>query len=495
MDVTVDIDQGRLRGQRNGAVASFLGIPYAEPPFGSLRFAEPSAPPAWEGVRDAVAFGATAPKFGYRPPTSEILTEPVVPGQDCLNLNVWTPDVDAASNATGLPVFVWIHGGAFVNGSNAVPTYDGSAFARDGVVAVAVNYRLGADGFARIEGAPANRGLLDQVAALEWVRENIAAFGGDPAKVTVAGESAGAMSVGTLLSMPRAQGLFRRAILQSGAGHHVITEDTASKVARALADSLGTDATVDGFGSQDVDAFVAAQRDLSDRIAAEAPTGSWGELAFNVMAFEPYIDGDVVPDLPHRRIAAGAGSGVDILIGTTSDEFAFFIVPAGIVQYVDEARVRLLLGAYGVDVDAAVDTYRAQMPDASPGQLLIAVMTDWFFLIPALRLVESRSGNAFVYEFTWRSTLFDGRLGACHALEIPFVFDVLDKPETTRITGENPPQKIADEMHRAWVDFVRDGSPGWVAYGSERSVMMFGDTSGVVDDPRASTREVWSGVR
>ncbi len=495
MDVTVGISQGGLRGQRNGAVTSFLGIPYAEPPFGDRRFAAPSAPPSWEGVRDAVSFGATVPKFGYRPPTSEILVEPVVPGEQCLNLNVWTPDVEAASSSAGLPVFVWIHGGAFVNGSNAVPVYDGSAFARDGVVAVSVNYRLGADGFERIAGAPANRGLLDQVAALEWVRDNIAAFGGDPTQVTVAGESAGAMSVGSLLSMPRAEGLFRRAILQSGAGHHALSEPTANKVADALAESLGVDASVEGFGSVAIDDFVAAQRNLSDRTAAEAPTGAWGELAFDVMTFEPYIDGDVLQDLPYRRIAGGAGSDVDILIGTTSEEFAFFIVPAGIAQYVDEARVRLVLGAYGVDVDAALDTYRSQMPQATPGELLIAVMTDWFFLIPALRLVESRAGNAFVYEFTWRSSLFGGQLGACHALEIPFVFDVLDTPAAERITGKNPPQKIADEMHRAWVDFVRDGSPGWVRYGQERSVMTFGEQSGVVDDPRPATRDVWSTVR
>lgn len=491
MDVTLDIAQGRLRGQRDGAVTSFLGIPYAEAPFGVLRFAAPSAPPPWEGVRDAVALGATAPKIGYRPPTSEILSEPVVPGDECLNLNVWTPDV----GASGLPVFVWIHGGAFVNGSNAVPIYDGTAFARDGIVAVAINYRLGADGFARIEGAPANRGLLDQVAALEWVRDNIAAFGGDPAKVTVAGESAGAMSVGTLLSMPRADGLFQRAILQSGAGNHVITEATAGKVAAALAEAVGASATVEGLGAIPVETFVDAQRELGDRITAEAPTGAWGELAFNMMPFEPYIDGDVVPDVPYARIAAGAGSEVDILIGTTSEEFAFFLVPAGVSDYVDEARVRLVLGAYGVDVESALDSYRALLPDASPGELLIALTTDWFFRIPALRIVESRSGQAFVYEFTWRSTLFDGKLGACHALEIPFVFDVLDKPETARITGANPPQKLADEMHRAWVDFVRDGSPGWVRYGSDRSVMMFGEQSVVADDPRPSTREVWAAVR
>lgn len=489
MDVTVEIAQGRLRGQRVGAVTSFLGIPYAEAPFGPNRFAAPTPPPRWAGVRDAVAYGATAPKIGYRPPTSTILSEPVVPGEECLNLNIWTPDIAE----TGLPVFVWIHGGAFVNGSNAVPIYDGSAFARDGIVAVVINYRLGADGFARIEGAPANRGLLDQIAALEWVRDNIGAFGGDPGKVTVAGESAGAMSIGTLLSMPRAEGLFCRAILQSGAGHHVISEATAAKVSTALAHSVGVSADVKGFGSVPVDTLVDAQRDLGDRITAEAPTGAWGELAFNAMPFEPYIDGDIVPELPYTRIAEGAGADVDLLIGTTSEEFAFFLVPAGVTQYVDEARLRLVLGTYGADVDAALAEYAALSPNASPGELLIAVMTDWFFRLPALRVVEARGGQAFVYEFTWRSTLYDGNLGACHALEIGFVFDALERSE--RITGTGPPQQLAEKMHKAWVDFVRDGTPGWTPYGSERSVMMFGEQSGVVDDPRKTTRELWSGVR
>ena len=488
--ITVDTPQGQVRGRTGAGIFSFLGVPYAEAPFGPRRFQAPSPPPTWDGVRDALEFGATVPKVGYRPPTSEILSEPVVPGDECLNVNVFTPDVGGSA-----PVFVWIHGGAFVNGSNAIPTYDGSAFARDGVVAVVINYRLGVDGFALIDGAPANRGMLDQVAALEWVRDHIASYGGDPARVTIAGESAGAMSVGTLMSMPRADGLFQRAILQSGAGHHVITAETAAKVSAALASSLGVDASVDGLGSVPVDALVDAQRELSDRITAEAPTGAWGELALNVMAFEPYIDGDVVPALPFSRIISdGASAQVDVLIGTTSEEHAFFIVPAGLVPHLTEDYVKMVLAGYRAD-PSALEKYRKQLPDASAGELMIAVMTDWFFRIPATRLVEARSGNAFVYEFTWRSSLFDGALGACHALEIPFVFDMLYKPETERITGPNPPQQVADRMHRAWVDFVRDGSPGWDSYGTDRAVMMFGNEPGVALDPRPATRAVWDGVR
>ena len=245
MGPMVVLAQGRLLGSENDGILSFKGIPYAAAPFGGNRFAAPGAAPSWDGVRDAVEYGPTAPKPPYPSPIDRLLADPVIAGEDCLNLNVWTPAVDADRR----PVLVWIHGGAFVNGSGAVSVYDGSTFARDGVVCVTVNYRLGVDGFLVIDGAPANRGLLDLVAALRWVRENIAAFGGDPDAVTIAGQSAGAMSVTTLLSMPAAAGLFRRAIAQSGAGHHVLPAATAAKVTTALADRLGVEPTVEGFAA------------------------------------------------------------------------------------------------------------------------------------------------------------------------------------------------------------------------------------------------------
>jgi para-nitrobenzyl esterase len=204
---TVQTSDGAVRGITRNGVHAFLGIPYAAPPFGPRRFAAPQQPERWDGVRSATEYGPTVPKPPYAPPYDVLLPEPQIPGEDCLNLNVWTPD----PGASGLPVFVWIHGGAFVYGSGAVPVYDGTAFARDGVVCVTINYRLGVDGFLQFaDDGPANRGLLDQVAALRWVQQNIAAFGGDPARVTIGGESAGAMSVASLLAMPSARGLSAR---------------------------------------------------------------------------------------------------------------------------------------------------------------------------------------------------------------------------------------------------------------------------------------------
>src|SRR3954452_15656565 len=231
----VRVAQGVLRGTVDHAVPAYLGIPYAAPPFGEFRMRPPVPAAPWDGVRDATQYGPTVPKGEYPPQYQPFLPEPVIPGEDCLNLNVWTPDPRAAD----LPVFVWIHGGSFMNGSGAVDAYRGSSFASDGVVCVTVNYRLQAEGFLHTPDGTSNVGLLDQIAALSWVQQNIAAFGGDPAKVTVGGESAGAMSVTTLLSMPQSRGLFRGAITQSGAAAHTMTPRTAEKVTRLLADELG----------------------------------------------------------------------------------------------------------------------------------------------------------------------------------------------------------------------------------------------------------------
>src|SRR2546430_1502112 len=231
----VRLRDGAVRGRVESGVAAFLGIPYAAPPFGPNRMLPPQPVPAWAGERDATSFGPTVPKGDYPPQYQPLFPEEVIPGEDCLNLNVWTPD----AGADGLPVLVWIHGGSFMNGSGSVGAYDGAAFARDGVVSVTINYRLAAEGFLFLGDGIANLGLLDQVAALRWVQENIAAFGGDPALVTVAGESAGAMSVTTLLSMPLSAGLFGRAIAQSGAGAHTLTEAEGMMVGGYLADALG----------------------------------------------------------------------------------------------------------------------------------------------------------------------------------------------------------------------------------------------------------------
>jgi para-nitrobenzyl esterase len=489
MEPVVTTVYGKVRGQASDGVASFKGIPYAAPPFGPNRMCGPVRPQAWDGDRDATAYGPTAPKPPYPAPYDALLPEPVIAGDDCLNLNVWTPDPGGA----GLPVMVWIHGGAFVNGSGAVAQYAGDRFARDGVVCVTINYRLGCDGFLFLDDATPNRGLLDQIAALEWVQENIAGFGGDPGHVTIFGESAGAMSVTTLLSMPRAEGLFRRAIPESGAGHHVLPAETARVVSAELARRLGVAPTREDFAAVPVDRLVAAQSQLSADIAVNPDPGRWREVSANGMAFEPVVDGEILPARPIDGIAAGNGRGVDLLVGTNRDEHRLFVVPTGVADAIDDAGLQAVAGALGLDA-AALAVYRAGAPSA--GDALADVMTDWFFRIPAIRLAEKHHGEAYMYEFAWKSPILGGRLGACHALEIAFVFDTLGAEGGEVLYGSSPPAGLAAAMHRAWVDFARSGRPGWAAYDPDtRATMTFDLDRAVINDPRPEQRTLWAGIR
>jgi para-nitrobenzyl esterase len=495
-NLVVTTRHGQLRGQVTEGVAAFKGIPYAAPPFGPNRFQPPRPPQSWDGVRDARAYGAVPPQPPYPPPFDQLLGDQGLAGEDCLNLNVWTPD----PSLTGLPVMVWIPGGAFVRGSGAIATYDGGRFARDGVVCVTINYRLGADGFLYLADGIANRGLLDQIAALEWVQENIQAFGGDPAKVTVFGESAGAFSVATLLSMPRAKGLFQRAIAQSGAAQHTSSVATAEMIGRNLADKLGVVPTMTSIAAVPLERLVAAQAELTLELAIRPDPARWGEVAANGMMFEPVVDGEVVPARPIERIVAGAGADVDLMTGTTTEEWRFFLVPGGAIDRVTDERLATTARVMGLNVEHALPVYRASRPQAIPGDLLGALITDWFFRIPAIRLAEAHEkngGSPYVYEFAWRSPLFNSRFGAAHAVEIGFVFDNLGRDGGMTLAGDAPPPALADAMHRAWVAFATSGSPGWSPYAvDERSVMRFDRSGGtVVMDPAANERQLWDGIR
>jgi para-nitrobenzyl esterase len=495
VEVIVNTRYGAVRGSIIDGISTFKGIPYAADPFAQERFRPPQRVQAWDGVRDALEYGPTAPKPGYAAPFDKILPEPFIPGTECLNLNVWSPD----TGQVGLPVMVWIHGGSFVNGSGAVPTYNGRRFARDGVVCVTINYRLGPHGFLYLGKGTANLGMLDQVAALEWVQENIAAFGGDPANVTIFGESAGAYSIATLLAMPRASGLFRRAILQSGAGHHALTPETARLVARYLAGKLGVEPTPSGLASVPLERIIDAQVELTDESLLQPDPARWREILFNRMLFEPVIDGEILPALPIQAIAAGASADVDVLIGSNSEEWRFFVVPNGVIDMIDDAGLAATINAYGLLPTEALAVYAKAFPGASTGDLQAAVVTDWFFRIPAIRLAEAHTagkGATYMYEMTWRSPQFGGRMGACHALEMPFVFDNLDQEENRPLAGDNPPQSLAGAMHKAWVAFATHGDPGWPRYDLDRRpTMRFDVQSEVVDDPGSERRQLWEGKR
>ncbi|HEY3608865.1 MAG TPA: carboxylesterase family protein [Pseudonocardiaceae bacterium] len=490
--------QGKVRGTGVDGVGAFLGIPYAAAPIGPALFRAPAPAPSWDGVRDATGLGPTVPKPPYAPPFDTLLRDPVIAGDESLNVNVWTPDPGAVDrDGDGLPVMVWIHGGAFRNGGNAVPSYDGRAFARDGVVLVSVNYRLGAPGFGLLPDAPANLGIRDQLAALAWVQDNIAAFGGDPNNVTIFGESAGAMSVVTLVSVAAGSGLFGRAIAQSGGGQSVATATDAARITAELAGRLGVPATAAAFASVDVGRLIEAQQSISLDASRNPDPTRWGSsIVAAGMAFLPVVDGELITERPIDAISAGIGHDVPMLVGTTEEEYRLFLVPPGIIDTVTPDVLRGALAARGWDTSIA-DVYVANRPAAAPGDVLAAMITDWYFRVPAIRMAEARAdaqSPTYAYEFAWPTPV--DRLGACHALEIGFVFDTLGEAGSNWLAGPDAPQSLADDMHARWVAFAKDGDPGWPAYDPEsRSVLTFdGDGATLVNDPRADERRLWDGL-
>jgi para-nitrobenzyl esterase len=492
----VTVAAGALEGRTSGGVTAFLGVPYAAPPFGANRMRAPQPVAPWTGTRSAAGYGPTVPKGDYPPQYQPLFPEVVIAGDECLNLNVWTPDLGAA----GRPVLVWIHGGSFMNGSGSIGEYDGSAFARDGVVCVTINYRLSAEGFLFFGDGVANLGLLDQVAALRWVQDNIAAFGGDPARVTVAGESAGAMSITTLLSMPMTEGLFARAIAQSGAAAHTLTPDQGRMVAGYLASALGVPPSRDAIRQVLLGALVRAASDLVVEVQTAPDPAKWGSLALSLLPFAPTVDGTVLPAAPLEAIATGRGGEVPLLIGSNRDEARLFFVAAGTIDLIDEAMLDGAAAAYGLTPDGLA-VYRASRPGASPGDILAAVITDWFFRVPPLRVAEARgvgagTASTWVYRFDYPDPDANHGLGACHGAEIPFVFDTITREDTHPRIGDTPSQAVADTMHSAWVSFITDGTPGWAPYTlPDRTTALLADKVTEADDPAGDERSLWDGIR
>jgi para-nitrobenzyl esterase len=409
---------------------------------------------------------------------------------------------------SGLPVLVWIHGGSFMNGSGSVLEYDGGAFARDGVVCVTINYRLAAEGFLFTgESGPAgdtdaNLGLQDQLAALRWVQDNIAAFGGDPARVTVAGESAGAMSVTTLLSMPRSEGLFAQAIAESGAGAHTLTPDEGAMVAGYLAAALGVPAEREAIKAVPLDKLVRAASDLVVEVQTTPDPARWGQLTLSLLPFAPTVDGTVLPAAPLTSIAAGQGRDVPLLIGSNREEARLFLVAAQTIGVIDDSMLEAVAAGYGLAGDG-LGVYRDALPGARPGDLMAAVISDWFFRVPAIRVAEARaagagpaSGRTWMYRFDHPEPASNHDLGACHGVEIPFVFDTAGGADLEPRLGSQPSQATANRVHQVWVDFITRGAPGWAPYDPEtRTTGLLTDVVTAADDPAGHERAAWDGIR
>ena len=503
MSATVSVSQGEISGTSEDGLVVFRGIPYAAPPTGVNRWQPPQPHPGWDGVLAATNFGAEAPQnpspldammggAGKTPSRNE----------NCLFLNIWTPSTDTARR----PVLFWIHGGAFTIGSGSQPVYDGQYLAREGdVVVVTINYRMGALGFMNLAAltggripATGNEGLLDQVAALAWVRDNITSFGGDPDNVTIFGESAGGMSCGALLAMPAARGLFHKAIPQSGACHIAITPHEAQAVAAATLEAVGVDpADTDAIMALPEAQLTAVQQKVNEIAAERGLPG---------MPYQPVIDGNVLPKKPIECVREGSAVGIAIMAGSTADEWKLFtgIMPSG----VDNEAELIALGEsqFNVSGAAGVAAYKAVLEargaDTSAAELASAMMTDRVFRMPWIYLLEAQVAHderVYGYRFDFPAALLGGTLGACHAGELGFVFGTYDKDGAESFFGKG---EVADQVsamtRAAWLNFARTGNPtggivpDWPSYTSpDRATMVINAETGVQERPEDATRVIW----
>lgn len=468
MTATVETAKGKLSGALSGNVAVFRGVPYAAAPIGALRWAPPAPHAGWAGVRDATKDGAAPPQLPSR--LERVMGRADFAngqGEDCLTLTISAPWPAAGGKR---PVMVFFHGGAWMSGAGSLSLYGGAELARFGdVVVVNINYRLGALGYLHVPGLPgagsgANYGLLDHVAALEWVRDSIAGFGGDPANVTIFGQSAGGGSIATLMEMPNAVKLFRRAILQSAAIMPHQTPETALRVTDEMLKALGLDR-----------ARIAALRDvpvakLLD--AQRAAVMALGKPSDPTPLYRMVHDRAVLDTDPPAGVAAGRAKGIDVMIGTVRDEVhAFFINNEAVANVDRAAMVAALQGSARVagmgNAEAVVEAYAKRLPKATAPALFAAIRTDGMFRLPSLRFADAQEkhGRTYVYRFDWQPTA-DAPYGAAHCIELPFVFgnfadwDNAPVPPAMLAGGDRAAMtRLAHQMMGAWCAFARSGDP------------------------------------
>jgi para-nitrobenzyl esterase len=504
-EAVVEIESGKIEGNYLDGLYIFKGIPYAAPPIGELRWMPPQPVEPWEGIRPAQTFGTIAPQTVMENAALEVISVVEPQDEDCLYLNVWSPGLDDARR----PVMVWIHGGAFNMGSGSQPTTDASKpAARGDVVVVSINYRLGLLGFLNLNvitdgGIPStgNEGLLDQIAALRWVRDNIATLGGDPDNVTVFGESAGGMSIGCLLAMPQSEGLFRKAILQSGVGSTVSLLDGAVMLTGRFLEYFGLDSNdIDAIRSLTVEQLLLANEELKKQLARKEDE----DMRITVTA--PVVDGDTLPEIPIDAIRKGSAAGVTVLAGTNLEEWKLLCLMDSALPNLDENGLTRRFQYYfpAEYIPGLLEAYRkarsARRVDTSIPEIYKAIQTDRMFRMPCLQFVEAQSlynPSTYNYLFTWESPALGGTLGACHGLDIGFVFGTYDPA----FHGSGPEaDRLSMKMQDAWLAFARTGNPGceslgdWQPYEERRTTMILGKECYLAEAPYDEERRAWDSI-
>ena len=491
---TIETSSGKIRGLVIDKVNAFKGVPYGAPTGGSRRFLPPIKPDAWTGVKDTVEWGPEAPQVSPHTEIPEVRATIPATGmsEDCLRLNVWT---NGFGRNDKRPVMLWLHGGGFTSGNGSYTMYDGANLARKrDVVTVTINHRLNSFGFLHLSelggekyAHASNVGMLDAIAALQWVRDNIANFGGDPNNVTIFGQSGGAGKVSTLLAMPAAQGLFHRAIIQSGSNLRGVSAADASKSAQALMTTLNVK-TADDLQKVPMDQLIAA---------TSAAQG---------LRLAPVVDGWSLLRDPFSPDAPLGSSNVPVLLGTTETEVTFF--PNTPMDPIDDAallaRVKTAARADDTQAKHLIDLYRKGRPGVSNIDVALIVESDTRVRVGVATEAELKSAQpapVYLYYFTWRSPVRDGKLKAFHTLEIPFVTDNVDNAQSMTGTGQDR-YALADKMSAAWAAFARTGNPGhkglpnWPKFNpTQRATMIFNNECKVVNDPNGEERKALAALR
>ncbi|GAB1268598.1 carboxylesterase/lipase family protein [Aurantivibrio infirmus] len=516
----VETANGKIRGGISDGVHIFRGIPYGADTSGKNRFMPPQSPPNWEGIRDTLNFGNMAPQGGggpggaIPPPSVRVTRTLFAPlnsqahSEDCLYLNVWSRGVNQSPTR---PVMVWLHGGGFTSGSGASSLYEGTNLCRRGdVVVVTLNHRLGALAhlnLAEFGGEKFARsgmvGMLDIVKALEWVRDNIAQFGGDPNNVMIFGESGGGRKVSTLLAMPGAKGLFHRAVVHSGPGIRFPAVKIATRRAEIVMNELGLKTNqIEELQKIPFEKLIAVQALAERKVVAELPEGS---SFFDGYGWSPVMGPDL-PEWPFDPVASPAAKNIPIIIGSNRHEMALFISPNKNLDEVDEATLKNQVESFAGDhADHLIATYRKQYPQEKLRGILLLALADDRYRMDSIKIAERRvqQGGAptYMYRFDWETPVWDGLLRASHALEIPFAFD--NTQLCHAFTGGGPDAvALAAIMSETWIQFARTGNPNnavlpeWKAYDEKnRATMTFNDVSALQNDPGKAEREVWKKIR